>query len=163
MNRKSHTKTTGYSDQRGWVVVEKGQYSAGAYYDRRDEIRDNSAVYDRFIESQRRSEIQATPRRVVQQETETAKVFEKLAMQWYSDTMRQSSFMSKILHPAYQKIIGLGEKAIPFILREPQDSASEWFWALEHIARENPVGAEIERPSEMARIWIAWGKKNRYL
>jgi len=39
-----------------------------------------------------------------------------------------------------------------------------WFWALEAITGENPVGKEDAGDVEAsARGWIAWGKKNGYL
>lgn len=140
----------------GWV---DGCHSA-RLDDTVNQFEDRRSV-ERFVRERRR--IVEVPK-VKATSSDTAKTFQELATQWYKDTLRLSSHLDVILHPAYQQIMGnLGEKAIPFILRELQDFPAEWFWALEHITRQNPVGKEVTKPSEMAKIWIAWGKDNGYL
>lgn len=90
--------------------------------------------------------------------------FRELAEQWYLDTLHLTAYWEIVLHPSYQSIIGLGRDVIPFILLELQDFHAEWFWALQALTRENPVGSEIEgNHSEMAKAWISWGKIKGYI
>src|ERR1700733_8715969 len=46
------------------------------------------------------------------------KEFNELAAQWYQETRKLSLANQIVLHPAYQKIIGMGRDALPFIFRE---------------------------------------------
>lgn len=90
--------------------------------------------------------------------------FEKLAAQWRKDTKFLSSITDKVLHPCYQRIIGLGPDAISIILAELRKNGGHWFWALESITGENPVLPEHRGDiKEMAHDWIEWGKRKGYL
>jgi hypothetical protein len=44
--------------------------------------------------------------------------FNKLAKVWKSETELVSKVSKRVMHPAYQKIIGMGEPAIPLILKD---------------------------------------------
>jgi len=81
--------------------------------------------------------------------------FELLADRWKRETGRFSIVQQKILHPAYQEIIGMGERALPMLIREIQTAPSHWFWALRAIARDNPAQgkATIE---EAVTAWTRW-------
>jgi len=47
------------------------------------------------------------------------------------------------------------------ILEELRREPDQWFWALEAITEENPVGpADAGNVRDMARVWIEWGKQN---
>ncbi|MHC5730400.1 MAG: hypothetical protein ACYTXY_41090, partial [Nostoc sp.] len=71
---------------------------------------------------------------------------------------------SKIsMHPAYQRIIGMGQPVVPLIMRELEREPDHWFWALNAITRVNPVKSEQRgRLQQMAQAWIEWGKANGY-
>ena len=57
--------------------------------------------------------------------------FCRLAALWRSETELVSNVTKRILHPAYQKIIGMGEGAIPLILNDlSEHGPDDWFWAL---------------------------------
>ena len=88
--------------------------------------------------------------------------FNALADQWRNDTLFLSSVDKMAIHPAYQRIIGMGPQALPLILRELQASPDHWFWALHAISGEDPVrpGAAFE---EAADAWLAWGKERGYI
>jgi hypothetical protein len=87
------------------------------------------------------------------------KEFDKLVDQWRDETGMYSSITKKIKHPAYQKIILMGEKALPWILQELRDRPSYWFVALNEIARQSPVPPDKLNEFGAARdAWIAWGK-----
>lgn len=90
--------------------------------------------------------------------------FTTLAETWYRETLHSSQYLDKILHPAYQRIIGLGKDVIPFVLRELQEQPFEWFWALRALTGEDPTTPEqTGKRDEMARAWLNWGKENSYI
>jgi hypothetical protein len=90
--------------------------------------------------------------------------FRALAEQWYMETMFVSTYLDKILHPAYQKILTLGEAAIPFILRELQDVPNDWFWALRIISNDDPVKPEQAGDMDaMAEAWLSWGREKGHI
>ena len=64
-----------------------------------------------------------------------------------------------VLHPLYQRIIGMGEAAIPLILNEFDRQPNHWFWALHSITDEDPVPEDCQgNISKMASAWIEWGR-----
>lgn len=86
--------------------------------------------------------------------------FRELCAAWKSAT-RISSFSSSLaMHPAYQRIIGLGTAAVPLILAELEKDLDQWFWALKAITGEDPVPPESRgKMREMADAWLNWGRK----
>lgn len=100
-------------------------------------------------------------------ESETSHIearFNQLAETWYRETLYSSAYLDKVLHPAYQRIIGLGKDVIPLILRELQAQPCEWFWALRALTGEDPTTSEMAgKRDEMAKAWISWGKENGYI
>ncbi len=91
--------------------------------------------------------------------------FHKLAKAWKSETELFSKVTKKILHPAYQKIIGMGEPAIPLILKDlSENGPDDWFWALTAISDANPITEEIAgNMRAMTEAWLRWGEKAGYL
>jgi hypothetical protein len=89
-----------------------------------------------------------------------ADTFRALAAQWIADTSTFSSDLgSFVMHWAYQRIIGLGPPAVPFVLAELVRHPDHWGWALSAITGENPVPAEAEGDIEaIAEAWIRWGR-----
>jgi hypothetical protein len=78
--------------------------------------------------------------------------FLELAAQWERETGMLSLVQKMVMHPAYQRIIGMGQPVVPLILR-----------ALEAITGANPVLPEQRgRLDEMAAAWLAWGRENGY-
>lgn len=53
--------------------------------------------------------------------------FLKLAKQWREETCFMSSITIKSMHPAYQRIIGMGSQVAPLILRELKKKPEHWF------------------------------------
>ena len=87
-------------------------------------------------------------------------LFMRLVDQWHKERGVSSSVTEIISCPAYQKIIGMGEKAIPFIFRELELKANDpdqWFWALQAITILNPVSEEDEGDS--VKMAISWRKE----
>jgi hypothetical protein len=86
-----------------------------------------------------------------------------LAREWKEAVRLVSSFEKMILHPAYQRIIGLGPLAVPLLLREMAERPHHWHWALRSITGANPVKAEDEgNVKRMAHAWVQWGKAKGY-
>ena len=89
--------------------------------------------------------------------------FRELVDQWQEETGMLSSTSKKAIHPAYQEIIGMGEKAIPMILRELEERPSHWFFALQSMTGENPVPPEAAgHVGKGADAWIKWGREKGY-
>lgn len=95
---------------------------------------------------------------------EARAAFGQLASEWQRETAHLSSPTAISEHHAYQKIIGMGEDAIPWILRDLEETRSQWFWALRSIAGESPVKPEDRGDIEaMTAAWLDWGKRRRYI
>ncbi|MFZ9740164.1 MAG: hypothetical protein ACO3EZ_19460 [Prochlorotrichaceae cyanobacterium] len=100
---------------------------------------------------------QTTPHQNLEQ------LFNALVQQWRKDNRFTSSVDQMVMHPAYQQIIGLGEAAIPLLLKELENKSGHWFWALKSISREDPVPPESRgRIPEMTQAWIHWGQVKGY-
>lgn len=94
-------------------------------------------------------------------QSETRVRFEGLAKTWRAETGSGSSMSTRVLHPAYQQIIGLGQEVVPILLEELRQRPTHWFHALQSITGEDPITTS-HRGSirEMADDWIRWGIHN---
>lgn len=83
-------------------------------------------------------------------------IFEVLRQIWDEDVRYQSSASKIIEHPAYQKIIALGEPMLPYIIQEVRNDDAHWFYALRKITGFTPeVGGNYSIAS-LQRAWINW-------
>lgn len=96
-------------------------------------------------------------------------LFQDLVSQWRKGRNPLSSLAwNNVRNPSYQRIIGMGKMALPFILRELQrelrhGEPDDWFPALWAITGENPVPPDCQgKVKEMAKAWIEWGLRNGY-
>lgn len=91
--------------------------------------------------------------------------FKALASEWKQATRFLSNVNTKVMHPAYQKIIGMGEAAVPFILDDlAKNGPNDWFWALHVLTEANPITDEISgNMAAMTEAWLQWGRKSGYL
>ncbi len=95
------------------------------------------------------------------QTVEIEETFLELAEQWRRETGLLSSITKMSMHPAYQRIIGMGQPVVPLILRDLDREPDHWFWALQAITGANPVKPEQRgRIEQMAEAWIQWGREN---
>lgn len=89
-------------------------------------------------------------------------LFHHLAAQWREESALLSSTTEMVMLSPYQRIMAMGEKAIPFIMRELESENGQpdnWFWALRHITGENPVAPERRgNRRAMARAWLDWAR-----
>ena len=97
-------------------------------------------------------------------------LFKDLASQWRKERNPLSSnAWDNVLNPAYQRIIGMGADAMPFILMElrhelEKGEPDDWFMALWAITGANPVPVESRgKGREMAKAWLKWGSQQGYL
>ncbi len=95
----------------------------------------------------------------------TKERFEKLAANWKAKTRFLSNVTTKILNADYQKIIGMGKDAIPFILNDLADNGpNDWYWALTAITDVNPIRPEMAgNMVAMTEAWLQWGTQAGYL
>ncbi|MBI4566827.1 MAG: hypothetical protein HY719_00355 [Planctomycetes bacterium] len=97
-------------------------------------------------------------------DVENRQKFRRLAEDWYANRPSVSSRVRDMcMHDSYQKIIGMGRAALPFVFEELKKGPDHWFPALHYITEENPVPAEdagiLDR---MAKAWLEWGARNGY-
>jgi hypothetical protein len=88
--------------------------------------------------------------------------FHRLVRDWRARKMHSSLLEDHILHPAYLSIVGMGERAVPFIIAELEAGSREpWFAALTAITEESPIPDEACGNVEaMAKSWIEWHMRN---
>lgn len=90
--------------------------------------------------------------------------FTALATKWRDETGMISSTLKIVMHPAYQSIMAMGEKALPFILRDLQQEPDHWFYALRMITDDSPVKPEDAGDMQkMADSWVQWGIESGYI
>lgn len=88
--------------------------------------------------------------------------FSELRDEWLRFSLLEPSLQRKVMHPAYQRIIGLGPSAVPLILRELHREPNHWFWALRALTGIDAAqGTEGVR--EAADRWLRWGEEHGYL
>ncbi|HEV2990994.1 MAG TPA: hypothetical protein VG759_21325 [Candidatus Angelobacter sp.] len=92
--------------------------------------------------------------------------FQSLVQEWRETRGVTSSITSMSMLPAYQEIIGMGEKAVPLIiqhLKTEGDEPDHWFWALAALTGANPVRPEDRgNMTKMTKAWIGWAENEGY-
>lgn len=92
-----------------------------------------------------------------------AEEFHRLAVAWKSDTRHLSKMEQITSHPAYRRIVEIGEAALPLIFQDLDRSGGDWFQALREITKTNPVPPESRgRMSEIREAWLRWGREHGY-
>lgn len=91
--------------------------------------------------------------------------FRELTDQWKFDTGHLSVASKIAMHPAYQRIIAMGEQAIPYILSDLQQESHHWFWALSVITDDAPTIPDDDKGNirAMSNAWIEWGRRKQYI
>ena len=70
--------------------------------------------------------------------------FRELARKWKSETRFFSNVSKRVMDLSYQRIISMGEAAVPLILKDlAENGPDDWFWALTVITGENPITEDI--------------------
>ncbi|WP_445241674.1 hypothetical protein [Microcoleus vaginatus] len=68
-------------------------------------------------------EFPSKAKNVLESQVELEAEFKKFAEEWRVETGMLSLVTQKSMHPAYQRIIGMGQPVIPLILRDPRTKA----------------------------------------
>lgn len=83
--------------------------------------------------------------------------FDVLAARWHRETRYWSSATRMAMHPAYQRIIALGEKVIPCILNDLRRTRGHWLWALYVLSGFEDPASEDASFDEAVDAWLNWG------
>ncbi|MGH9844900.1 MAG: hypothetical protein ACREEM_39795, partial [Blastocatellia bacterium] len=102
------------------------------------------------------------PEEIDHQKQVEEEAFQSLAAQWRRETQYWSSVSKMALHPAYQRIIGMGNAAVPFILKELELRGGHWLWALHAITREDPAPPDANF-RDAVDAWLRWGRQKGFL
>jgi hypothetical protein len=90
-------------------------------------------------------------------------LFSRLSEEWHRETDMLSDSDRASMHPAYQRIIGLGPQVLPLMFREMRAHGGHWFWALRAITGEDPAGPELAgKVRQIKEAWLAWAKEKGY-
>src|SRR5438034_1853163 len=81
------------------------------------------------------------------------RLFQEQAQRWKNETGHLSSIAKVTAHPSYLRIIGLGQQAVPLILRELQARPDHWLVALNAITGEDPAPQDATF-DDAVRAWI---------
>lgn len=101
-------------------------------------------------------------RRFRRTDTEVDDLFAHLCREWQAETASYSSVRDRILHVAYQRIIGLGPQAVPLLVDKLQeDEIDHWFWALAMIVGHD-AGVGASTLKEAAKAWTEWAGEQGY-
>jgi hypothetical protein len=83
-------------------------------------------------------------------------VFNELYTQWREKT-KFHSYIGSSTDVYHEKIIQLGWRAVPFIIKKLKEEPTHLFIALSRITGENPVKKEnMGKVRKMAEDWIQW-------
>ena len=90
------------------------------------------------------------------------RTFRDLAETWRRETAFLSFMQQRAMHPAYQRIIGMGWVVVPLLLTELARRPDHWLWALRSITGDEPAG---DAPSFEAAVeaWLRWGREGGLL
>ncbi len=91
----------------------------------------------------------------------TREEFYVLVAQWRRDTELHSNPRIICQHPSYQKIVGYGRQALPFIYAELLSSSGHWFEALRIITNADPVPfGHRGYVAKMTQDWLRYLRAN---
>ncbi len=88
--------------------------------------------------------------------------FHELVEKWRKDTQHTSSLARMIAHPAYKRIIEMGDAVLPLLFAELNVHRDHWLVALNAITQEDPAptGSTF---AEAVEAWLTWGREKGYL
>lgn len=92
--------------------------------------------------------------------------FKRLADAWESETRHLTSIEKMSMSWDYQRIIGLGAAALPYIFRRLERKGGHWFWALSAITGVEMEIPEIDAPRAvelMTHYWLKWARDHEWL
>jgi hypothetical protein len=88
--------------------------------------------------------------------------FQRLKTEWLKAGQHLSKHNDQIILMPYLQIIGMGPRAVPFLMTELRDQPNWWFPALEAITGENPVASDNKGDLyAMAADWLRWWEERQ--
>ena len=104
--------------------------------------------------------------------TELEAAFAKLAEEWRRETAFHSNDYFIVNHPTYQRIVELGEAALPLIFRELEkgQTAVHWPHVLSAVTGADPTPPPKQLPAGFVALdikaihkaWLQWGREQGY-
>ena len=83
--------------------------------------------------------------------------FARLVEMWREATRYSSSATEITGHPDYLRIIDMGPRAVPLIIRELRQRLEHWFLALRILTETDPVMPEdVGNLEKMREAWLQW-------
>ena len=93
----------------------------------------------------------------------TKQEFDDLIKEWVSAIKYKSLESQQINHPAFLRLIAIGDKVKPFIFEEfSKRPFVAWLKALPAIVGQD-VASEANSFPEAIKLWLDWAKENDYL
>jgi hypothetical protein len=90
--------------------------------------------------------------------------FDRLVAEWKLGRGHSSKVEDLVIHPSYQRIIGMGAMAIPFLITEMRERPDHWDWALRAITGTDPVPREAwGKLGQIGAAWVAWAVEHGYV
>lgn len=90
--------------------------------------------------------------------------FTRLVKSWKTGHHRGFDVAQMVEHPAYQRIIEMGDQAVPLILEELEREIDHWFPALRQLTGASPVPEESKgNLTKMRDAWLGWGRGEEYI
>jgi hypothetical protein len=129
--------------------------------DTRRRVRMRNGTAQTYTRDPHRRPRMSLPSTIAQRDSlgDVTREFRNHADMWKREMRFVSSLHEKYLHPSYARIIGIGEPAVPLILRSLQREPDDWFYALRAITGDNPVPASAAgNMREMTDAWLQWGR-----
>src|SRR5260221_158277 len=84
------------------------------------------------------------------------KRFRDLVREWKDETRFLSSIHDIVSHPAYLRIIGMGNEALPLLVNELRREPDHWFVAMQAITGANPIPPSARGDVEkMTQAWLS--------
>ena len=86
--------------------------------------------------------------------------FRRLLAEWRAETFYQSSVYEKTNHPAFKRIVAMGERTVPWIIFELKTRPDFLFMALHLITNLDPTPEAAKgKPLKMVEAWLQWAKR----
>ncbi len=90
--------------------------------------------------------------------------FNELANLWHDQTDFLSSPSHITGNDTYLKIIAMGRRIIPLILKDLKERGGNWYRALRIISGDDPVSVESRgNVEQMKQAWFQWGRVRGYI
>ena len=85
-------------------------------------------------------------------------------LEWMDAIAFTSDSSKMVCHPAYKRIVSLGEPAIPAILQSLRKKPSLLAWTLFDITGVNPVRpSDYGKLDKITKAWLKWGKQHKHI